>query len=633
MSYRWVIDESRKCIVLANGDKHLDVSGIEVWNAEFSGAKELRGASVVQPSVDIPELYFSRFSADICVVARGSLDAGFRISFAVEFGEDVFDINDASSGQCVAGGTWCYLDQVILDDVVKELALQSIHVPSAITLGQLIYIRASKDALAVPFHDCTDTESGNADLPSATGVALRAEVRLFPYQERGVAFLAAVAAQGLGCLLADEMGLGKTLQVIALLTAEKTSGRGPCLVISPATLLENWFREISRFAPCLAVMVHSGGQRSGNPKEFLRFDVVICSYETAVRDEPLLASVAWNVVTLDEAQSIKNPEAQRTRAVKGIPRRVSIAVTGTPIENKLTDLWSISDFVLPGLLGSQENFRSRYDDSSENAASLEKIVRPVMLRRRVADVALDLPNRIDISQSLTMTRGMAESYDAMRKETMQKHGANAALVVIGKLRQFCAHPDLTCNSAPRFSFESPKLIRLLEILDEIFSAGQKALIFTSYLRMADILCERIGTLFPGAWIGAIDGRMPVPARQSFVDAFSRHPGNGCLVLNPKAAGVGLNITSANHVIHYNPEWNPALQDQASARAYRLGQRLPVTVHHLFFSGTVEELMLERLQFKRDLAAQAVIGHGGECSTLDIARALEISPLSNARAFE
>lgn len=448
-----------------------------------------------------------------------------------------------------------------------------------------------------------------------------------------MSFLSAVARESIGCVLADEMGLGKTLQVIALLSIEKAAARGPNLIVCPATLLENWRREIAAFAPHLLTLVHSGFTRTGNPVVFASYDVVVVSYETAVRDEPLLSSAVWNVLALDEAQNIKNPDAQRTAAVKGLPRRVSLAVTGTPVENKLTDLWSIADFALPGLLGSRKDFETAYDDSHEDASRLAPVVAPILLRRRVADVARDLPPRIDIPQVLSMTRQMASLYEDIRKEIADTYGTSATLVALGKLRQFCAHPRLLGISWEDPAKGMPKYQRLVEILEEIFAHGQKALVFSSFTGMADILLEDIPKRFPSAWAGVIDGRVPVEDRQALVDRFSEHDGFGFLALNPKAAGVGLNITAANHVIHYNPEWNPAVEDQASARAHRRKQKLPVTVHHLFFADSVEEVVADRLDLKRMIAGGAVVGHKGTSDASDIARALMISPLAHQESLE
>lgn len=450
---------------------------------------------------------------------------------------------------------------------------------------------------------------------------------LYPYQKDGVHFLNLVAGQGLGCILGDEMGLGKTIQVITLMLAEKAAARGPTLVVSPATLLENWRRELALFAPSLSVKIHTGTDRAGIASRLTGFDVVVTSYDTALRDEALLSSIPWNLLALDEAQNIRNPDARRTLAVKGLPRRISLAITGTPVENRLMDLWSLSDFALPGLLGNRDGFERLFADTEADAAGLAPIVAPILLRRRVRDVAQDLPKRIDVAQPLSMSRAMAEDYERTRLEALTEYEGGGSLVALQRLRMFCTHPALIGGWGGDPADGMPKYQRLLELLEEIFQQGEKCLIFTSYTGMTDIFLADLPKRFPDRFFGFIDGRVPVPERQKTVDEFSATATGGALFLNPKAAGVGLNITAANHVIHYNPEWNPALEDQASARAYRRKQQRPVTVHQMFFVDCVEELVVGRLALKRGLSEHAAIGHEGDATVSEVMQALRISPLS------
>lgn len=629
----WTLSASADTVVLETGSGFVEPDAIEIWEAEFEGRVKSSGFTVARPSDDLSGINFSRFPMDLSVVARGSSSEGLSLILAGDLDGHILDLPSLVPAQIVFDGCWFLIDGTVVAETAETLAEKGIAVTGRINIGQLIWLRG-KDRLPVPFKDLTaDTDAPGSNLPKPCDLGLRPGTELFDYQEIGVSFLTAVARESLGCILADEMGLGKTLQIIALLSIEKAAARGPNLIVCPATLLENWRREIAVFAPHLSTLVHSGPTRTGNPSVFATYDVVVASYETAVRDEPLISSVEWNVLTLDEAQNIKNPDAQRTVSVKGLPRRVSLAVTGTPVENKLTDLWSIADFALPSLLGSRKDFEAAYDDSHEDASRLAPVVAPILLRRRVADVARDLPPRIDIPQVLSMTRQMASLYEDIRKEIADTYGTSATLVALGKLRQFCTHPRLLGISWEDPAKGMPKYQRLVEILEEIFARGQKALVFSSFTGMADILLEDIPKRFPSAWGGAIDGRVPVEYRQALVDRFSEHDGFGFLALNPKAAGVGLNITAANHVIHYNPEWNPAVEDQASARAHRRKQKLPVTVHHLFFADSVEEVVADRLDFKRLIAGGAVVGHKGTSDASDIARALMISPLAHQELLE
>ena len=449
---------------------------------------------------------------------------------------------------------------------------------------------------------------------------------LYPYQETGFDWLSRVSEEGIGCILGDEMGLGKTLQVIALLVREKHVRKTPSVVIAPATLLENWRRELARFAPGLTLCVHRGQGRTGFPKILRSFDVVITSYETATRDISIFEMIGWNVAVLDEAQAIKTPDAQRTVILKSLPRRMAIAVSGTPVENSLRDLWSLLDFAVPGMLGTLPEFEARYTDSVEDAAELEPLVSPLILRRRVSEVAKDLPERIDIPQPVELSEAGAQEYESIRAAIFAEYGAAAPLVALGKLRMFCTHPFLVNDGSGDPLPHSTKYARLVELLDEIFARGEKVLIFTSYTEMADIIGGDVSRRY-GVPATIIDGRTPVTDRQPTVDRFSQVMTAAALVLNPKAAGTGLNITAANHVIHYNLEWNPALEDQATARAFRRGQKRPVTVHRLFHPGTVEDIIVERTDRKRALAAGAVTGTEGKDENLaDVLRALQLSPL-------
>lgn len=393
---------------------------------------------------------------------------------------------------------------------------------------------------------------------ASTGSPQGIQAQLYPYQRDGWRWLRFIMREQLGGLLADEMGLGKTLQVIsALRDPGGEPATGGALVVAPGSILENWLREIAKFCPDFRTLKHHGAMRTGRPADLEGFDVVVASYDTVIRDLSLLKMIAWNAVILDEAQNIRNPDALRTKSVKQIGRNVGVAVTGTPVENRLRDLWSIMDFVVPGYLGDLKSFEARYGEDTDAAAMLEPLVSPLMLRRRVADVAQDLPERIDIPEILELTEAEARSYDAMREEIFENYGAAATLVSLGKLRQFCTHPAIVEDGRHASNTEFSKLERLKELLEEIFLRGEKALVFTSFTKMGDRIAELAVRQF-GAMAATLDGRLAIEDRQPLIDRFSAHEGPGLLVLNPRAGGSGLNITAANHVIHYNPEWNPAL---------------------------------------------------------------------------
>jgi SNF2 family DNA or RNA helicase len=288
------------------------------------------------------------------------------------------------------------------------------------------------------------------------------------------------------------------------------------------------------------------------------------------------------------------------------------------------------DFAVPGFLGDLSQFEATYQDNMGDASRLEEVVTPLILRRKIADVATDLPSRIDVPQVLQMSSAEAEAYEALRRAVLANVGPGAQLASLTKLRMLSAHPFLVegLGGSGDPALFSTKYQRLLELLDEVISVNEKALIFTSYQRMCDILQTDLAARL-GIPCMMIDGRVPVSSRQPLLDQFQNHAGSAVLILNPRAGGVGLNITAANHVVHYNLEWNPAVEDQATARAHRRGQRRPVTVHRLFYANTVEEYIDSRMKTKREVAESAVVGTTGDfASAEEISRALALSPISS-----
>lgn len=475
--------------------------------------------------------------------------------------------------------------------------------------------------------DAAEDFDGEIQVPGLTAT-------LFPYQARGVHWMRQTISHTGGLILADEMGLGKTLQIIALLMLEPPSPFAPALIICPTSLIANWVREISRFATDLSVLVHRGANRAGIYKDLQKTSVVITTYDTMVNDISIFSSFEWSWVICDEAQAIKNPDSNRRKAVATIPRRRTIPMTGTPVENSLTDLWSLADFAIPGLLGSRQKFEAEYPDSVESAKTIGRYTDPIILKRRVADVASDLPERINIDIPLELDEQLAAHYLDVRARTLAKYPAAGALVATLQLQLVCAHPwlrriddsdndDTEVERTNGCSLITPKMDRVLAILQEAFFNDQKVIVFALFNRIGDLIKEAF-TGFPNAYWGAINGSTPSDERQHVVDNFSAHDGPGCLVLNPKAAGAGLNITAATVVIHFTPVWNPALEAQASARAHRRGQTRPVTIYRLFYKDTVEEVMIDRSLWKSELANESVPVSSRNAS--DLRRALEILPV-------
>lgn len=465
------------------------------------------------------------------------------------------------------------------------------------------------------------------------------DAKLFPYQARGVQWMWQTARRTGGLILADEMGLGKTLQIIALLMMDPPPQTAPALIICPTSLIANWVREISRFAPSLSILVHRGAYRAGIYRDLQVASVVITTYDTMVNDVAVLSSLEWSWVICDEAQAVKNPESNRRQALATIPRRCVIPMTGTPVENTLLDLWSLVDLAVPGMLGQQSVFEVDYPDTVEAAQSLARLTDPVTLKRRVADVAGDLPERIDVDLPVLLDDDLARQYELVRQTTLEKYPVAGALVATLQLQLFCAHPwlrsrdeakdhenaDVVASDATPLM--TPKMERAIALLHEAFINRRKVIVFASYNRIGDLL-KQAGPELPAAWWGAINGSTAQADRQAIVDEFSSFDGPACLMLNPRAAGAGLNITAATIVIHFTPLWNPALEAQASARAHRRGQTEPVTIYRLFYQDTVEEVMIERSAWKSELANETV--PVAIRDTEDLARALQMTPNGNSR---
>ncbi|BDG60398.1 DEAD/DEAH box helicase [Caldinitratiruptor microaerophilus] len=471
---------------------------------------------------------------------------------------------------------------------------------------------------------------------------------LRPYQRRGLDWLAFLRRYGAGACLADDMGLGKTVQVIALLLHEREEGLTdrPTLLICPVSLVGNWRRELARFAPSLRVLVHHGSGRAaedGFVAAALAHDVVITTYSLLPRDEAALAAVPWAGIVADEAQNVKNPDTRHAEVLRRLARGAPglpppgyrIALTGTPVENRLGDLWSIFAFLNPGLLGSREDFQrafavpiERYRDP-EAAARLRRLVQPFLLRRVKTDpaVELDLPEKIETTVYTTLTREQAALYEAVVQETLERaeraegierHGA--VLAGLTRLKQVCNHPAAVTGDGGRLEGRSGKLDRLTEMLDEVVAGGDQALVFTQFPSFAErlrpYLEERLGCP-----VLALDGSTPQRERDRRIAAFQAGEAP-VFLLSLKAGGVGLNLTAASHVFHFDRWWNPAVEDQAADRAHRIGQARRVLVHRLVTAGTLEERIDRLLEEKRALSAEVVASGEawlGQLSTEELRR--------------
>ena len=452
--------------------------------------------------------------------------------------------------------------------------------------------------------------------------------QLRPYQVRGLSWLAFLRRWGLGACLADDMGLGKTIQTIALVLNDLQEGlaEGPVLVFCPTSVVGNWAREIARFAPSLRVMVHHGSDRASG-EDFVaqacQAHVVISTYALARRDEETLRAVEWAGIVLDEAQNIKNPAAKQTQAIRRLPAGYRVALTGTPVENRLSELWSIMQFLNPGYLGSQKSFRTRFArpieqyQDSEAAAGLRKLVQPFILRRVKTDptVIQDLPEKLENKVYCTLTPEQATLYqavveDAIRQveeaDGIQRRGL--VLSMLMRLKQICNHPAQFLGDGSSLPDRSGKLARLGEMLEEVLSVSERALVFTQFAEMGALLQTYLQELFGGEVL-FLYGGTPAKQRDRMIARFQegRH-GPAIFVLSLKAGGLGVNLTRANHVFHFDRWWNPAVENQATDRAFRIGQTKDVWVHKFVCGGTLEERIDELIESKKALA-ESVIGAG------------------------
>jgi SNF2 family DNA or RNA helicase len=459
------------------------------------------------------------------------------------------------------------------------------------------------------------------EIAEVNGVPKLINATPYPYQIDGFHWLTWLGSAGVGGILGDEMGLGKTMQIIMLLAHEISGKRTPNLIVCPPSLMENWRREIERFIGLKAV-VHHGSQRIFNRDELESIEILITSYDAVRRDELILGQIEWNLIALDEAQYIKNESSQRHTAVKKLKKQFGVAVSGTPIENHLSDLWSLADFVIPGVLGSSEWFMSNFGDDEESAEALREIVSPIILRRRVSEVAKDLPPVTLKPVALELVGELAFEYSEEVKTW--KNEKRALFSLISKLRQICCHV-LEINQSSVIESTSGKFEYLSDTLEELFANKNKAIIFAPFTTTISDIEKWFREKFPHNQVHTLFGETPIPERQTMVDRFTADLNPGVLIMNPKAGGVGLNITTANHVIHFAPDWNPAVMDQASARSFRRGQVLPVTIHNLFYVDSVEEYMYEKLNAKRSLSEAALSDTDVMPTVEELMKALERVP--------
>ncbi|MBF6168167.1 DEAD/DEAH box helicase [Streptomyces gardneri] len=536
-------------------------------------------------------------------------------------------------------GQWVQADHKALAAAARYVAAHADDSP--VTFADMLGEIAVSRVPQVPITDVT-ASGWAADLldrthePAAVAppVGLKAELR--PYQERGLSWLVTMSRMGCGGILADDMGLGKTVQVLALLVHERENSSptvtpdaaepGPTLLVCPMSVVGNWQREAERFAPDLRVWVHHGaGRRTGAELDetVAAADLVITTYALLVRDAEELGKQQWNRVVLDEAQHIKNAGTRQARAARSLRARHRLALTGTPVENRLEELRSIMDFAMPKVLGSPQSFRARFAvpierERDQNAISrLRWLTQPFVLRRVKTDptVISDLPDKLEMTVRANLTVEQAALYQAVVDDMLAKikdaegmARKGAVLGALTRLKQVCNHPAHFLGDGSgvlhRGAHRSGKLALVEDVVDAVLADGEKALLFTQFREFGELVAPYLAERF-GAQIPFLHGGVPKKKRDAMVAGFQAPDGPPLMLLSLKAGGTGINLTAANHVIHLDRWWNPAVENQATDRAFRIGQRRNVQVRKLVCVDTIEERIDEMINGKRQLADLAV----------------------------
>ncbi len=469
---------------------------------------------------------------------------------------------------------------------------------------------------AKPWQEQLRRLNETADLEPKLPSTLQGELR--DYQREGYQWMTRLAHWGAGACLADDMGLGKTVQALALILSRAPDG--PTLILAPTSVCINWLEECGRFAPTLNVRQFGSGDRQAMLDEAGPFDVVVCSYGLLQTEGERLAQKHWQTLVADEAQAIKNTLTKRSKAAMELQADFKLITTGTPIENHLGELWNLFNFINPGLLGTLQKFNQRYAQSIENEQDrdvqqrLKKLLRPFILRRLKNDVLKELPSRTEVTLHVELSPEERTLYEALRRNAMQTmieataqpgHQQLKVLAEIMKLRRACCNPRLVMEDS---TLPSSKLEAFEELVDELLENRHKALVFSQFVGHLTLIRELLDK--KGIAYHYLDGATPVPQRKKAMTAFQAGDGD-LFLISLKAGGTGLNLTAADYVIHMDPWWNPAVEDQASDRAHRMGQKRPVTIYRLVAKDTIEDKIVELHKHKRDLANSLL--EGGEVS--------------------
>ncbi len=590
--------------------------------------------------------------------SRLSLDDIVRVDYAVALGEHPLTLEELQSVAQLKiplvqmRGKWVYFTAEELQAVSALLESGSRGNRTVAEVIRLTFSTEMRNGLSVKqvvesgrlksLLDHLDRDQKFVELPLPKGVC----ATLRPYQLVGYSWMAFLTDLGLGACLADDMGLGKSLQALTVIQRCRNEGSScPVLLVCPTSVIGNWRQEARRFTPSLPTCIHHGDDRAGSPGLFFHRvrdqALVITSYSLLSRDIDLFRSFAWSGLILDEAQNIKNPETKQAKAAKAISARFRIALTGTPVENSIRDLWSILDFLNPGFLGTWEEFEKRFflpiqnHQDPEALSQLQRITRVFLLRRLKSDrsVIADLPEKREMTVYCTLTREQATLYEAVLRNHVGQLGdcegirrKGLVLSLLGKLKQICNHPAQYLQDRSDIGNRSGKLSRLTEMMEEVLSVDERALIFTQFTDTGEILRHHLSERFDREVL-FLHGGVGVAERDRMVERFQSPSGPSIFVLSLRAGGTGLNLTNATHVFHFDRWWNPAVENQATDRAYRIGQQFNVMVHTLLCSGTLEDRIDEVIQRKKDLTTRVIESGEGwltELSTQDLHDLLRLS---------
>ncbi|MEV4142304.1 DEAD/DEAH box helicase [Amycolatopsis sp. NPDC049691] len=604
--------------LLTDGARELGGAGIEVlWSKGLFAGEVKAKASATQAPASVTEAEFA---------LRSLLEFRWQLSLGGEqlTPSEVAALAEAKRPLVRLRGQWVRVDPQLLAKVRgRARKLAAGEALAAALTGELELDGERVEFTAPPVLDdlvarIRDRASGDVAAPAG----LRATLR--PYQQAGLAWLATMTGLGLGACLADDMGLGKTIQLIALHLHRRATAPGPTLVLCPTSLLGNWEREFARFAPEIPVRRFHGGSR--HLDDLAPDEVVLATYGVLRRDRETLSEVDWGLVAADEAQHVKNPLSATAKELRKVPARAKVALTGTPVENRLTELWSIVDWTTPGLLGPLDRFRrtvARPIERDRDKAVTERLattVRPFLLRRRKSDpdIAPELPPKTETDRFVPLTAEQTTLYEAVVRENLAEIRETQGIKRRGQVLQLLTELKQICNHPAQFLKEphgaltgrSGKLAAFEELVDVILDEGESVLVFSQYVQLCRLLERRLTER--GLPTEVLSGESSPAKRQDMVDRFQAGE-IPVFLLSLKAGGVGLNLTRATHVIHYDRWWNPAVEDQATDRAYRIGQDRPVQVHRLIAEGTLEERIAQVLEKKRGLA-ESIVGAGEDWIT-------------------